>query len=295
MLKKRINRICFRRTIHSLAKKSMRIRLEQPNDTEECPLTLSPMIEDYLDFLDSDSAVILGFKNFKKITLKCGHSFGALNILYYFARNEMRCPCCRAGCTSRMAISSLPKHFRAQFQDKIDTVLSKEREETIRENEIAAQALSVQHGIAMDLGDFFLSLPVEMRVTVHTPGEVVHTIDLTTERAPDNPRSIGVFYLSREQRRQMADTLREMTAVHTVLSISAFVWIPNHGCFVFARTENFSLVENVVSSRNGCFRTLSGEEGTEFDIYQIEEPCNFQLVRFRTPLDILHRIGVRFM
>jgi hypothetical protein len=73
------------------------VRLEAPAPGEECPLTLSPIAEDSLEFLQPTTAYLTAFPAYKKMTLPCGHGFGALSILYHFARRNMLCPCCRRG------------------------------------------------------------------------------------------------------------------------------------------------------------------------------------------------------
>jgi hypothetical protein len=115
--------------------------LEVPGPDEECPLTLSPMSEDCLDFLQPTTTWFSAFPSVRKMTLPCGHSFGALNLLYHFARRNMLCPCCRAGLNSPLTIQSVPAHFRMIFSSKVSSELSADNEEVSSDNARAAAAL----------------------------------------------------------------------------------------------------------------------------------------------------------
>ena len=93
----------------------MTVELVEPTEGEECLLTLEPIVEDKLDFLPAHSSFIEDSPNLQKMLLPCGHGFGALNIMYHFARNKMLCPCCRTGISSSLTGSCVPRHIKQVY------------------------------------------------------------------------------------------------------------------------------------------------------------------------------------
>ncbi len=99
---------------------SLSVALSIADADEECPLTLGPINEDNLEFLDGVS-FIPELPTFKRLTLPCGHSFGAMSLVYYFARKHMLCPCCRAGFDESIHMESIPVHFRDEIMRNVKT------------------------------------------------------------------------------------------------------------------------------------------------------------------------------
>ena len=124
----------------------MRIRLEVPDPSEECPLTLAPMSDDALEFLQPTTTWFQAFPAVRKMVLPCGHSFGALNILYHFARRNMLCPCCRSGLDSPVSHLCMPPHLRLTLSAKVDSEARREVEEQTSEDAMAAVMLAVGPG-----------------------------------------------------------------------------------------------------------------------------------------------------
>lgn len=118
----------------------MRVTIEVPSPDEQCPLTMSPMCEDALEFIPSETYVA-STPEAKKITLPCGHSFGAMSITYHFARRDMRCPCCRAGHKQRLKLESVPFHFRAKLAAQVYKADQDDIDEQTIEDERVAQEL----------------------------------------------------------------------------------------------------------------------------------------------------------
>ncbi len=98
-------------TLLALNGLSLNVELSLPDPDDECPLTLGPIYDDNLEFLDGVT-FIPELPNFKRMTLPCGHSFGAMSLVYNFARKNMLCPCCRAGVDDSIHNDSIPVHFR---------------------------------------------------------------------------------------------------------------------------------------------------------------------------------------
>ena len=104
--------------------KSMRFALSAPVQGEQCPLSLGPIEQDSLPFdVEGGRVPVHSFYQrlpaLKKITMPCGHSFGALSLVYHMARNDMRCPCCRSGVDERLRATSLPVHLSALVCAKV--------------------------------------------------------------------------------------------------------------------------------------------------------------------------------
>lgn len=118
------------------------VRLEAPAPGEECPLTLSPIAEDSLEFLQPTTAYLTAFPAYKKMTLPCGHGFGALSILYHLARRNMLCPCCRAGLDTRLSPHCVPSAFRKTFLEKIQRERKVDAQELFDSDHRAASGIA---------------------------------------------------------------------------------------------------------------------------------------------------------
>ena len=117
------------------------VRLEEPEDEEECPLTLQPMKNDELAFLPG---VVFSSRSprLRRMTIAaCGHSFGAMNLLFHFAQNKMQCPLCRQGSEDRLDFRSIPIHCRRAIMDRIIHTGQEEVRRQLREDELVARAL----------------------------------------------------------------------------------------------------------------------------------------------------------
>ena len=134
-------------TLVSEDSQSMCVLLCAPDANDECPLTLDPIADDSLSFLgDVGCSKLKSFYKhapvLRKMTLPCGHSFGALNLVYHFARNSMFCPCCRDGLSGRLRASSLPLHLRAPIYNRALSEKRNQLQEELEEDRLVAEALS---------------------------------------------------------------------------------------------------------------------------------------------------------
>jgi hypothetical protein len=136
------------------------VTLEEPSAGEVCPLTLSPIADDCLDFLSDGATWFTAFPAVKKMVLPCGHSFGALSLLYHFARRNMRCPCCRAGLDSQVQLACVPAHLRLTFSAKVDEERAREDEEQEEADARVAASLSGAYPPDQDDGLVFQRLEV---------------------------------------------------------------------------------------------------------------------------------------
>jgi hypothetical protein len=96
-----------------------------PSEEEECPLTLEAISQSKLTFMP-DVPFLLDRPQHSKLTLPCGHAFSALTLVYNFCKNNMVCPCCRAGKDVRLDVECLPRHLRSDFKAHIQQVTQQE-------------------------------------------------------------------------------------------------------------------------------------------------------------------------
>lgn len=158
----------FHEVLYGQSGRSLRVKLDEPEDGQECPLTLAPVAEDRLECLSEQARWYPAFPDVKRATLSCGHSFGALNILYHFARRNMRCPCCRAGFDSRLTISCIPPNFRQTLSSKVQDELRADRSEQIEVDEALARSAVV---VEVELMVLRVSNTTTIRLCVKFEGE----------------------------------------------------------------------------------------------------------------------------
>ena len=106
---------------------SVTATLSIPTEDEECPLTLDLISQSQLPFLPEKTPFLLDRPQHTKLTLPCGHAFSAMTLIYNFCKNNMVCPCCRAGEDVKADTNCLPPHLRAEFKAQIQKTLEAER------------------------------------------------------------------------------------------------------------------------------------------------------------------------
>lgn len=190
----------FHEKFHAQNGRVMRIRLEVPQEGEECPLTLSPIAEDALEFLRPETTYFAAFPTVKKMVLPCGHGFGALQCLYHFTRRNMLCPCCRQGVDSRLALFCVPTHMRSALSHKVSEELRRDDREVVEEN--ARAAAMVQLG--NQPSQIFVFVPsqrlqylqsaVTMAVDFHTEGENRPRASMIVPLAPNLNSQLAVAF-----------------------------------------------------------------------------------------------------
>jgi hypothetical protein len=134
----------------------MIVTLSSPDKDDECPLTLDTVSNDSLEFLPSGSCFVEESPSFQKMSLPCGHCFGALNLIYHFFKNNMQCPCCRAGPSCRAALRCVPKHLRTALSKQVKRIENQERaEHTMEEWRSLLQSAwgSLHYGAGSDESD----------------------------------------------------------------------------------------------------------------------------------------------
>jgi hypothetical protein len=129
-----------------------KVRLSVPSPEEECPLTLDPMLTSDVEFLPG-VAFLRKFPNLKKMTLPCGHSFGAMPLFYHMCKNNLMCPCCRQGEEGAIYSETIPIHFRKEVLDRIQALSAKDQEEEEREQMEQILAIESYSGSFEDMAN----------------------------------------------------------------------------------------------------------------------------------------------
>ena len=102
------------------------VTLSIPALEDECPLTLDNIGQSKLDFLP-DTSFMEDRPLHTKLTLPCGHSFCAMVLVYSWCKNNMTCPCCRAGHQHKADPTCLPGHFGPTMATHVKSTLEEER------------------------------------------------------------------------------------------------------------------------------------------------------------------------
>lgn len=108
----------------------------RPESEETCALTLQSLQEDSIDVLPG-CTFFPHLPQLTKVTLSCGHTFGAMSLIYYWLRSCMRCPVCRRGNDTRLCVSNLHPSYRTTMTEhilQIDRVAEEEAEEQARQD-----------------------------------------------------------------------------------------------------------------------------------------------------------------
>ena len=212
------NRRQHYRVLKSVDNKAIRVRLAVPAPDELCPLTFSPVSEDELDFLPG-LTFLEASPLVRQLTLPCGHVFGALNLLYHFARRNMLCPCCRRGVPTQINARYIPKHLRAAIVARVAGEVQQERTEQINED-MALVTQEAAHSPWFTLVDrvqmsvYPTDLPFVSFEYQLAPGFI-----LSASAAPLSPPV--VFELSLDDSVAIGSHLRDLAVTHVSLVVHA--------------------------------------------------------------------------
>jgi len=108
-----------------------RIKLFTPRPGEECAITLQDIVESEVDEFEG-LRLDVQHPGLRAIELPCSHVFAANALAVYWLVDVMRCPLCREGIDTCLAISNLPPCWqtvatayvaRRRQQDKVDSVM----------------------------------------------------------------------------------------------------------------------------------------------------------------------------
>jgi hypothetical protein len=268
----------YYRVLKSVDNKAIRVRLTVPAPDETCPLTFSPVSEDELDFLPGltffEASPLV-----RQLTLPCGHTFGALNLLYHFARRNMLCPCCRRGAPSPINPKYIPKHLRPAIVARVTNEAQQERAEQINEDmalvaQDAAQSpwFTLVDRVQMSVYpvDFpFVSFEYQL-----APGFV-----LAPPAASLSPPI--VFELSLDDSRTISSRLRDLAVTHVSLVVHARSVTDR--VVELARTDEFDIL-----AAPGADRIV--DSGASHFSVAPEEAGGVPALKWTTPAAVLHAL-----
>jgi len=285
---------------------AMRVVLCIPEDEEQCPLTLSPISEDHLDFLPGVRFVI-PLPEYTKLALPCGHGFGAMNILYHFARRDMRCPCCRYGFKDKLDVDCIPRHFRQRFTSRIQEAEREDRDELAASDEQVARALSVAVAPLPSISEVIGALPLTLSVYLHSaaaPDGPVTSLELNlmSSASPDAesefdlvrphpnamPRGTTSFFLPIQGQRILNEQLRDGSVTSISLVVHTRSFFPEVSVSELARAGPFPVRE----CQYDVTMVISATNGTYFDVSTRHDPFHLQCLVWRiSPTVHVHRPG----
>ena len=295
-------------TLTSLAGQTLRVTLSEPADGEVCPLTLCPIAEDALEFLP-DATFFATMPHIKRLTLPCGHAFGAMSITYYFARRNMLCPCCRRGHRVPISLECIPAHFRGSLVSHVNAEHVRDLEEqTAADAGVARELLFADGGgvralLVITFDYIYLSVyyheadrPVPtfgMQFRLHTDADDP-VIDDTgaVQGDPNNPIE---FHLPFHERRQLALHASEFPPER--ISLVAHTRTFGDQPIELARTEPFTLGPREADALHpdaaafaaGALLVEAG--GSQFEVFQLQNPFTANFIHWRIPSSTLvHRM-----
>ena len=151
--------------------------LYKANEGEACPVTMSPMHEHGLHFVNELAVPHNSFPEHLVMQLGCGHRFCAIAAHFNRVHNGMRCPICRAGDKECCDIMEVPEHLR-------DAMVShSNRMKSLEEKEIFSELLEVGHIIFLAKYYFCVSviysLTMYFLVTSYSWQSIVSVFPLT--------------------------------------------------------------------------------------------------------------------
>ena len=236
----------------------MLVTLTAAEAGEECPLTLAPICDDALEWMP-DVTYMKGEPTVRKMTLPCGHAFGAMSLLYYFARRKMQCPCCRAGLEDPLETASVPIHFRLPLASRVLDEQRKDVQEAIAADTEEARRVSDLLGVGD--GDASSELLQLLRVR---PVVMLNDVELSVFAHDEGTGEVGVqfqfrLYLSLDDMRAGGDAIFDMR-LNDRRALSqhiAFLGLRSISLVVHARTMSGGVSE---LARCPPFASFTGED-----------------------------------
>ena len=141
--------------------REIEVTLHTPSSTDECAIMQEPITTATLDAFPRP--FYKDHPTHTAITLKCGHTFHAMALVYHWARNHnVLCPICRDGMAGqKLTLAKLPKEWRYSMAARVRRERKQDREENDTENMNAAVRLVHGPSSSMQTVRFSLKLKVE--------------------------------------------------------------------------------------------------------------------------------------
>jgi len=268
--------------------KKIRVRLEVPKENEECPLTLGPIVEDSLEFLTENARWYPAFPDVKKMQLPCGHSFGALNILYHFARRNMLCPCCRSGVNSQLSIPCIPLNLRNILSAKVKAEIDKDEEEQIAAD--AAVAASAANN-AFTIGVRYIALHesgnVRLIMCFHGADTVnnVVSIEVPLEAEVGIPQGMTAFGLPAGPYRTLIES---QLSDESVAGFSLKTFMQSSSGRIFTLGSTYVVPINRQQNRvSQSIPTMGGISTFELDMINHQGRVTLTGLQWRNPVQLV--------
>lgn len=279
----------------------MLVTLTAAEPDEECPLTLAPICDDALEWMP-DVTYMKGEPSVRKMTLPCGHAFGAMSLLYYFARMKMQCPCCRAGLEDAIELDSVPVHFRGALASRVLDEQRKQAQEDLAADEAAAARLSAEGGALLQLlqmRPLVMLNDVELSVFAHDggTGEVGVQFQFRLGLAFDDMQRGGdaIFEMRLRDRRTLSQHIADLglraisLVVHARNLEGGVTELARSGPFSAGGGEDLSAATRAPLSIMPPQIVLAG--GTSFEILRDARTQHIFSLRWVAPIAALHHLG----
>jgi hypothetical protein len=267
----------------------IRVALSKPADGETCPLTLSPIAEDGLEFLPGVSFFPM-LPDVRRMTLPCGHAFGAMSLVYHFARQSMACPFCRAGPRARICADSIPHHFRVQMIREVNTQHLRDIEEQTAADAAVARELEMggaaedsdadsdEEGVGVVVIDFER---VYVSVYYHAEDSAIPTLGMQfrlelDQNPPEGPNAPFTFHMPFPDRRLLALQFSDFPPRQ--ISLVAHTRSATNHPIELGRTPPFASNSQVIAEPR-----LIPAGGSHFEFFQIQNPFTVQFIRWSIP------------
>ena len=277
----------FPATLLALSGVGLRVTLSQPDDGEICPLTLSLIAEDALEFLPGVTFFTV-LSHIRRMTLPCGHAFGAMSVVYHFARQGMACPLCRAGPRPRICADSIPHHFRTQMIREVNTQHLREIEEQTTADAAVARELEAEEEEESDdagaQGLVFIDFErIFVSVYYHTAGNEIPSLGMQfrlqldpTEEDATETHSPFRFFIPFADRRLLAIHISEYAP--ELISLVAHARVMANHPIELGRTAPF----DPTPVAGGVPRIIQGGR-SQFEFHQLQNPYSDQSLRWVVP------------
>jgi len=230
-----------------------------------------------------------------------------MNLVYHFARRDMRCPCCRAGFKDALNPSCVPSHFREPFRARIQQAAIEDRAEQAQADAEVARSIAdgAESPSAPALVDVLGALPLSMSVYFHSasaPDGPVTSMEfsLVANMGPRSepefslvrphpnatPHGIVSYFLPAQGQQILNEQLQDPTVTSISLVAHSRSSYPDEHIFELARAGPFPVREEACPY--DVTRVLRASNGTYFDVSTQHSPFRLQCIVWRISL---HSIG----
>ena len=161
--------------------------------------------------------------DYRKALLPCGHSFGAMPLMFYWLRESMRCPVCRFGIDSKMCVTNMHPSYVSQLRDILDQAEELDEQDNIQEEQDRLNEMVLsEYQLFLDNPDALLDQVSQLEISAsiyfykceRMPGEQVPSREIPLRLSEnsfvpvDNNDFMIDFYIQRNHVREICKTIR---------------------------------------------------------------------------------------